>query len=155
MDDFIALAPNKATARSWFSQINQFVNEQLDMNLNIKSTYWPTSTGRGLDFVGYRLYNDFRLLRRRSKKKIVQIIDDFENGLDSVEKFVQRANAWHGHVMHADSHRLVERYLGNYAPILPVVFPPQNINGQIVLKDDVIATRVKLTGRGQDLSGNA
>lgn len=138
MDDFVALAPNRVTARSWFSQINQFVNEQLDMKLNIKSMYWPTGTERGLDFVGYRLYNDFRLLRRRSKKKIVQIIDDFENGTDSVEKFIQRANAWHGHVMHADSHRLVKRYLGDYAPILPVVFPPAigqmaNVEGDVKL----------------------
>lgn len=144
MDDFVALAPNKTTARNWFGQINQFVNEQLDMKLNIKSTYWPTGTERGLDFVGYRIYNDFRLLRRRSKKKIVQIIDDFENGTDSAEKFIQRANAWHGHVMHADSHRLVERYLGDYASILPVVFPP------------VIGQMTKVEGDAKlDLGGNA
>ena len=122
MDDFVALAPNRRVAREWYVRIDAFVNEHLNMMLNRKSRYYP---GRyGLDFVGYKIYNDFRLVRKRSKKKIHDIIDDYENGIDSVERFVCRVNAWHGHVGHADAYHLTCARLSKYADKLPVVFPP-------------------------------
>lgn len=122
MDDFIALAPDKETARRWFSDIEEFVHDQLNLKLNCKSCYYPGS--QGLDFVGYRIHNDYRLIRKRSKYKLAMIIDDFENKIDEQDRFVQRVNAWAGHAGHADTYRLVQRRLVQYSQILPTVFPP-------------------------------
>lgn len=122
MDDFVALAPNRAIARQWFDEIGGFVQTNLNMRLNRKSCYYPAS--HGLDFVGYRIYNDFRLLRKRSKRKLRAIIADYEAGVDSRDIFIQRINAWSGHAGHADTYRLIQAKLSQYADILPIVFPP-------------------------------
>ena len=120
MDDFVALAPNRLMARQWFNEVNEFVVSQLNLQLNRKSRYYPANLG--LDFVGYRIYNDYRLLRPRSKKKLASLINDYEHGVIDASDFVQRINAWHGHARHADTRRLVDSRLGKYRDILPVVF---------------------------------
>lgn len=120
MDDFVALAPNRVVARQWFDIISVFVRQNLNMQLNRKSRYYPS--GQGLDFVGYRIYNDFRLLRKRSKKKLRAIISDYESGIDSQARFIQRVNAWAGHASHANARHLIEAKLSRYADILPVIF---------------------------------
>lgn len=120
MDDFVALAPNRLMARQWFNEINEFVVSQLNLRLNQKSRYYPAKLG--LDFVGYRIYNDYRLLRLRSKKKLASLISDYERGVIGTGDFVQCINAWHGHARHADAHRLVDSRLGKYRDILPAVF---------------------------------
>lgn len=121
MDYFVALAPNRLTARQWFNQINKFVVGQLNLQLNRKSRYYPASLG--LDFVGYRIYNNYRLIRQRSKKKLANLINDYEHGVIDASDFIQRINAWHGHAKHADTCHLVNSRLGQYCNILPVVFP--------------------------------
>ena len=125
MDDFVALAPNRLTARQWFNEINEFVVGRLNMQLNRKSRYYPASLG--LDFVGYLIYDGYRLLRRRSKKKLTNLIRDYERCIIDTDDFIRRINAWHGHAMHADTYFLVNNRLGKYRDILPVVFPDGDI----------------------------
>lgn len=120
MDDFVALAPNRQTAREWFAAIRRFVCERLNLQLNPKSWYYPASFG--LDFVGYRIYNDYRLLRKRSKAKLRDIIADYETGAINEDGFVRRINAWVGHARHADTYHLIQHNLLPYRDILPVVF---------------------------------
>ncbi len=121
MDDFVALAPNRNIAKQWFAQIDRFVAERLNMRLNGKSCYYPT--GRGLDFVGYIIHHDYRLLRRRSKRKLAELIDNYERGLIETDDFIRRINAWSGHARHADTYRLIYDRLTPYRDLLPVVFP--------------------------------
>ena len=121
MDDFVALAPNRQVAKEWFAEIGNFVEARLHLRLNDKSRYYPS--GHGLNFIGYNIHEDYRLIRKRSKNKIKRIISDYESGVDGVDRFIQRANAWHGHVLHADACRYVDKMLSKYHRILPVVFP--------------------------------
>lgn len=121
MDDFVALAPNRKIASEWYAQIQSFITEQLNMNLNTKSRYYPCS--QGLDFIGYRIYNDYRLLRKRSKRHLLEIIAEYEGGVADGDQFVRRINSWHGHALHADTRHLIEDKLLPYQSILPVVFP--------------------------------
>ena len=127
MDDFVALAPNRKIASEWFAQIQSFVVERLNMSLNTKSRYYPCS--QGLDFIGYRIYNDYRLLRKRSKRHLSEMISEYEKGMVNDEQFVRRINSWHGHAIHADTHHLIERKLSPYQDMLPVVFPANDSSG--------------------------
>lgn len=120
MDDFIMLAPNRGVAREWYDEIDNFVNTRLKLRLNPKSRYMPND--KGVEFVGYRIHEDFMLIRKRSKRSITQIIEDYIGGADDEMKFVERATAWHGHAMHADAYRYTEKMLGEYRNILPAVF---------------------------------
>lgn len=121
MDDFVAMAYDKAQARIWFDAMDWFVNEKLNLQLNRKSRYYPSS--HGLEFVGYRIHNDFRLIRRRSKNKIHEIIAAYESGCISRAKFIERVNSWYGHVKHADAYRYVNSVLSDYGDLLPVIYP--------------------------------
>lgn len=120
MDDFVLLVHGRASAKWLFGVLEDYLWGHLRLRLNPKSRYYPSR--QGLDFAGYRIYEDYRLLRRRSKAKIKEIVHDFETGCDSQQRFVERTNAWHGHVRHADSYRYVTQRLGQYRDILPVVF---------------------------------
>lgn len=63
MDDFVLLAPDKATAARWLRMIGDELAE-LGLQLNPKSGYWPID--RGVDFCGYRIWATHIRPRRRS-----------------------------------------------------------------------------------------
>lgn len=121
MDDFVALVPDKATARRVFAAINEFIVEKLNLKMNPKSRYYPAS--RGLDFVGYRMFGKYRLLRRRSKVKLRLLLRRFTDGRDDLDKFICRAYAWLGHARHANSYHYRHKYLG----YLKCYFPRFNV----------------------------
>lgn len=120
MDDFVVLVHSRAEARELYDLIKHFLADRLHLRLNQKSSYYPARLG--LNFAGYRLYHDYRLLRRRSKHKLNMILAAYESGRDTTERFIMRANAWHGHASHADSYGYKYRKLGGYYEVLPVVF---------------------------------
>lgn len=115
MDDFIILAPDKATARRWFETIDKFVNERLHLKLNPKSRYYPG--GHSLDFIGYLIYEDHILLRKRSKRHLLETISDFKDGVIDKDKFCERCNAWAGHAMHGNAYNYAVKQLGPYLPL--------------------------------------
>ena len=112
MDDFICLVPTKAEAKRVFAALSNFVVERLDMRINRKSRYYPSHFG--VDFVGYRIFPDYLLLRRRSKVKIRAIIHDYESGVDDFAKFYCRVQAWLGHAQHADAYRYATKIIAPY-----------------------------------------
>lgn len=118
MDDFVLFVPGQATAKVLYGQINDFVNSELKLHLNPKSRYYPCY--HGLDFAGFRIFSNYRLLRRRSKKKLKMIIRDYRANIDNKEQFCCRVNSWYGH---ANSYRYINSQLKDYRDILPVVFP--------------------------------
>ena len=112
MDDFIILCENKEQAKQYYKLTENFVKEHLKLEFNRKSRYYPNSLG--VDFCGYITYETHRKVRKRSKKgmrkKIKRWNEEFENGtLDLYE--VQRCwNSWLGHISHADTFHLMNRY---------------------------------------------
>lgn len=126
MDDFLCFVPDKQTAKAVFRAIEQFVTDKLHLQLNPNSRYFPAS--HGLDFCGYRIYQSHKKLRNRSKRKLCQIIDDFESGSDSEERFHQRTNAWLGHALHADSFRYAHKKIGAHATSFAQLTPKDTKN---------------------------
>ena len=124
MDDFILMVPTKTEARQLFTVIEQFIIDRLKLCLNPKSHYYPAKFG--LNFAGYRIFNDYRLLRRRSKVKLKKIISDYELGIDNEERFIRRVNSWYGHAQHADSYRFCQCRLARYQKQLPIIFKSDN-----------------------------
>lgn len=108
MDDFVLLVNNKRTAQEIYKQIKIFLNKHLKLELNPKSNYYPSSLG--VDFCGYRIWCTHRLLRQRSKQKMVKQVKAWtklkaKGCLE--QKHVQLAfNSWLGHAKHADTYRL-------------------------------------------------
>ena len=72
MDDFILLLETKERCKTIKKSIEIFLQNNLKLELNNKSRYYPYKMG--VNFCGYRIFTTHRLLRTSSKKKIKKSI---------------------------------------------------------------------------------
>lgn len=105
MDDTVALAPDKATAHSWKSEIEGFLSERLRLDLNRKTAIRPTS--QNIEFVGYILNAHSLRLRkptvRRMKSAYRGICAKYFSGQMTDQEFQRRIAAYEGMMKHTDN----------------------------------------------------
>lgn len=116
MDDFILLAPNKRKARRWYRAIQRYAEGYLHLKLNPKSCFYPSS--HGLDFVGYKIMNNCLRLRQRSKRKLNNIIWNYQHDYTTEADFVTSVAAWLGHAGHANAKTYIRKRLWSYRDML-------------------------------------
>lgn len=116
MDDFILLAPNKRKARRWYRAIQRYAEGYLHLKLNPKSCFYPSS--HGLDFVGYKIMNNCLRLRQRSKRKLNNIIWNYQHDYTTEADFVTSIAAWLGHAGHANAKTYIRKRLWSYRDML-------------------------------------
>lgn len=105
VDDFIILHNSKSQLEIWKKQISEFLAGRLKLELHPdKSKIIPLS--RGIDFVGFRNFYYFKLLRKRNIKKIKSKINLFKNNKTSFEKLLESFNGWQAYAKWADSYKL-------------------------------------------------
>lgn len=110
MDDGILIVQSKKEAQEILLKIKKFVEEKLDLKLNKKTGYFPLRNG--CIFCGYRVYTDYRLIKRanvlRIKRRINNWNKSWKKGKYDFVKWNQSYNAWKGYAVHADSYKLLE-----------------------------------------------
>ena len=115
MDDFILLTKTKEEAKKLKETISIFLRDHLKIELNAKSRYYPSDMG--VNFCGYRIFPDYRLLRTNSKKKIKKKVKkwnlQYEQNRFNADKVFQSLNSWKGHISHCDSYRLEQKILNS------------------------------------------
>ena len=105
VDDFAILHSSKEQLETWKQQISEFLESKLKLELHPeKSKIIPLS--RGIDFVGFRIFYYYRLLRKRNIKNIQKKIKEFKKEEISYEKFLESFNGWHAYSKWADSYNL-------------------------------------------------
>jgi len=77
VDDMVLLAEDGATLSQWCDAIQQFLREQLKLSLRPEMTT-PFAVKRGIDFVGWKTWWNYRLPRRRTLDTVSKKLDDFE-----------------------------------------------------------------------------
>jgi len=108
VDDFVILHESKKQLEKWKEAIKIFLEENLKLELHPdKSRIMPLS--RGADFVGFRNYYYFRLLRKRSLIKMKRRINDYKEGKVHKEKILDIFQGWNAHAKWANSHRLTQK----------------------------------------------
>ena len=99
---------SKEEARNVLKEVEKYVEIRLHLELNNKSRYYPNKMG--LDFCGFRIYESYRLLRKRSIKKIKRKVRRcnllYERGLLDLDKSVLEWNSWLGHSSHGKCYKL-------------------------------------------------
>jgi retron-type reverse transcriptase len=80
-DDFVLLANNPEQLRDWQARIEHYLAEQLVLELNPKQRLAPVSDG--IDFLGYIVRRDYRLVRRRVVNNLHAKLRDYESQLVS------------------------------------------------------------------------
>jgi len=105
VDDFVILHNSKIQLKIWKEEIGRFLKERLRLELHDeKSKIIPLS--RGIDFVGFRNFYYFRLLRRRNLRKILFKITQYKKGDVNKEKMLESFQGWNAYAKWANSFKL-------------------------------------------------
>ena len=102
VDDFVILHNSKSQLENWKKEIIDFLSLGLKLELHPdKSKIIPLS--KGIDFVGFRNFYYFRLLRKRNLKKILVKIKQYKKGEISYGKILEIFQGWNAYAKWANS----------------------------------------------------
>lgn len=105
VDDFIILHNSKGQLEDWKSEINLFLDNGLKLELHPdKSKIIQIS--RGIDFVGFRNFYHYKLLRKRNVGKMLYKINMHKKGEISREKILEAFQGWNAYAKWANSYKL-------------------------------------------------
>lgn len=111
MDDFVLLIDNKEECKKIVGYIERFLNDNLNLELNSKTRYFPGY--QGISFCGYRVFSTYILVRGSNKNKMKKTINKWnklylENNLDMKQAYFSY-NSWLGHINHTNGYNLKNR----------------------------------------------
>lgn len=105
VDDFIILNNSKSQLNVWKNQISIFLRENLKLELHPeKSKIIPLS--KGIDFVGFRNFYRYKLIRKRTRKKMFQKINRFNKDELSCHNICEIFQGWQAHAKWSNSFKL-------------------------------------------------
>lgn len=110
MDDMVILGSNKERLRFIQYQIQDYLNFYLRLDLKANYQIFPTRT-RGVDFVGYRFFGDFVLLRKGTCKRYKRAMRRISKKEALDEEDVCTYYSYKGWLDYCDSYRLKCKYM--------------------------------------------
>lgn len=114
MDDIVILHESKAYLHQLRKEIDEYFHTKLKLTVKENWQVFPTFK-RGLDYVGYRSFLEFTLLRKSTcknfKVKMVAINKKRLNGQELTYSEWCSINSYKEWLKHCDSYRLQQKYL--------------------------------------------
>ncbi|MFH1425353.1 MAG: reverse transcriptase domain-containing protein [archaeon] len=108
VDDFIILHKSRKQLGSWKEEIKNFLRKELELELHPqKSRIIPLS--RGIDFVGFRNFLHYKLLRKRNIKGMMHKIKLYEKGKIDFGDLFESYKGWQAYVRWANTNHLREK----------------------------------------------
>ncbi len=108
VDDFVILHKSKEQLEIWKKEIDIFLRDNLYLELHFdKTRIIPLS--RGLDFVGFRNFYYYTLLRKRNIRGMKRKINLFIKNEISYKRFFEMFQGWNAYAMWADSYNLINK----------------------------------------------
>lgn len=108
MDDVIILSDSKIQLREWKISIEQFLINELELNLNNKTCIRPIE--QGIEFVGYRIWKTHVTLRKsttlRIKRNLKGIRERYRRYELTLPEVTERFNSYIGMLQHTNSYSL-------------------------------------------------
>jgi hypothetical protein len=116
-DDFIIISQNEDYLKQIIPTLQNFLSENLKLELHPKKITIK-KFHQGVDFLGYVNFPHHRLLRTKTKKRILRKIKknlyNFENGSISKNTFDSSMHSYLGVLSHADAYELSEDLKNNF-----------------------------------------
>ena len=110
MDDTIILSTNKSYLKSLFQKLSWFIKNKLNL---VFSKWYIESIKKGLNFVGYRIFRNYILIRKSSVVRCKRKIQSYLYN-KNYDKLYKSLVSWYGHIKWANSYNLkqyIERKL--------------------------------------------
>ena len=119
MDDIVIFGPTTRYLRSILDDLTQYLQDKLHLKVKNNWQIFPTDI-RGVDFIGYRFFFDYVLLRKTTAKKLKKKLIAMKVKQDQ-KKLINRtefcmANSYIGWILKCNSWRLFTKYI---EPIIP------------------------------------
>lgn len=116
MDDVIILSNDKKQLHQYKDIIQEFLENELKLNLNRKTAIRPISLG--IEFVGYRLWPTHIKLKKptalKMKRRLKQIQDDYAEGKIDFEKANATVQSYLGVLKHCNSFNLKDKIFEDF-----------------------------------------
>jgi len=109
VDDFVILHKSKIQLELWKNEIDNFLIEKLRLQLHPDKSK-IINLSRGIDFVGFRNFYHYRLLRRRNINKIKSKLQDFREENIPKEKFDEIFQGWNAYAKWGNSYNLRKNF---------------------------------------------
>jgi len=109
MDDVIILDKSKENLRYVFMEIHDFLRDHLALSLNHKSHIGKTKDG--IEFVGYRIWRGYKLIKKQSLVRMKKKLRAWRKGKMTDERYMASMGSWMGHSFDTASHKAVERIM--------------------------------------------
>ncbi|MDO8460777.1 MAG: RNA-directed DNA polymerase [Nanoarchaeota archaeon] len=110
VDDFIILHENKQQLEKWILEINNFLSNKLDLELHPDKSK-IIALSHGIDFVGFRNFYYYTLLRKRNIRKMYKKIESFSNEEISYRGLIESFQGWRAYSKWANTFKLQRRVL--------------------------------------------
>jgi len=135
-DDSVILYKNKEYLNWLLEKIRLHLWNHLKLKLNKKSQIFPVES-RGIDFLGYKTYHQYSLLRKSSHKKFKQKIDYIKQNYNKLKSkyIISSIMSYVGWLVHCDSHNLLNKYIYKDEFILNII---ENASKDLNLKRNPI-----------------
>ncbi len=119
-DDFLLFSDDKAFLHDCRKRIEDFIGNNLELTYSKSDVF---SVRQGIDFVGYRHFDNYILVRKstakRQKRKLIELPGMYENGLVSVDTMRSTIDSISGWLKHANAYNLkqsmgIDKIRGKY-----------------------------------------
>lgn len=114
MDDMVIFGSSKEELHKLKGEIDEFMADNLKQVLKHNWQVFPSKV-RGIDFVGYRFFGEYTLLRKttckRLKKRMLLISYKRENNMSPTFSEWCSFNSYVGWLKQCDSYRLYQKYV--------------------------------------------
>ena len=108
-DDFVIFSENRNYSEEQIDLIRKFLNKELKLELHPDKVLLKTISS-GVDFLGFVNFSDYRILRTKTKRRVMRKIKkkhaDLQKGMISGEVFNQSLQAYLGILRHGNNHKL-------------------------------------------------
>jgi len=117
MDDIVILHADKIYLHKLKCEIEEYLTVNLKLRIKENWAIFPTLK-RGVDFVGYRAFDDYTLLRNKTKKRLKTATKKLQRKVNSGKKFNlsdrSRIGSYLGILGWCDGHRLLAKTINKF-----------------------------------------
>jgi len=116
-DDFLIISESKEYLENLLPKIKIFLEESLLLKIHEDKTK-IRKAGQGIDFLGYIDFVKYKLVRNKTKKRILKKflgrIRDYQSGAISKNSLSQSLQSYLGFMSHADSYEIQEYFKNKF-----------------------------------------
>ena len=128
-DDFIILSEDKNYLESLSARINNFLAVKLKLELH-SGKIIIRKYDQGIDWLGYVVFSRYRILRTKTKRRILKKIkvkrEGFEKGLITKKSFCQSLQSYFGVLKHCRAYKISEEINKLTSNKQNLSFPPRS-----------------------------